>query len=94
MSYLLSIDLVSVCLKHVAYEYAKRGARLVLVARREDHLRAVANKARKIGSSEVIAVAADVSKVEDCKRFVEEAVNHFGQCKCLRKVFIFNFLFL
>ena len=45
MSYLLSIDLVSVCLKHVAYEYAKRGARLVLVARREDRLRAVANKA-------------------------------------------------
>ncbi|XP_075660740.1 11-beta-hydroxysteroid dehydrogenase A-like [Castanea sativa] len=65
--------------EHVAYEYAKRGARLVLVARRDDRLQAVANKARKIGSPEVIVVAADVSKVEDCKRFVEEAVNHFGQ---------------
>nr|POE79218.1 11-beta-hydroxysteroid dehydrogenase-like 2 [Quercus suber] len=62
--------------EHVAYEYARRGARLVLVARRVDRLQVVADKARQIGSLEVIVVAADVSKVEDCKRFVEEAVNH------------------
>ncbi|KAK4569112.1 hypothetical protein RGQ29_004489 [Quercus rubra] len=65
--------------EHVAYEYASRGACLVLVARREDRLQAVADKARQIGSPKVIVVAADVSKFEDCKRFVEETVNHFGQ---------------
>uniref|UniRef100_A0A2N9J4J0 Ketoreductase domain-containing protein n=1 Tax=Fagus sylvatica TaxID=28930 RepID=A0A2N9J4J0_FAGSY len=65
--------------EHVAYEYARRGARLVLVARREDSLRTVADKARELGSPEVIVVRADVSKVEECKRFVEEAVNHFGR---------------
>ncbi|XP_030968008.1 11-beta-hydroxysteroid dehydrogenase-like 2 [Quercus lobata] len=65
--------------EHVAYEYAKRGARLALVARREDCLRVVANKACKLGSPEVIVLRANVSKVEECKRFVDEAVSHFGQ---------------
>nr|POE84394.1 11-beta-hydroxysteroid dehydrogenase-like 3 [Quercus suber] len=74
---MLHIDFVS--LKHVAYEYAKRGARLALVTRREDRLLVVANKARKLGSPEVIVSCADVSKVEECKRFVDEAVSHFGR---------------
>ncbi|GMY15158.1 11-beta-hydroxysteroid dehydrogenase 1B-like [Fagus crenata] len=65
--------------EHVAYEYARKRARLALVARRGDRLRAVADKARELGSPEVIVVCADVSKVEECKRFVDEAVNHFGQ---------------
>uniref|UniRef100_A0A7N2M950 Uncharacterized protein n=1 Tax=Quercus lobata TaxID=97700 RepID=A0A7N2M950_QUELO len=64
--------------EHVAYEYAKRGARLALVARREDRLQAVADKARKLGSPEVVVVRADVSKVEECERIVNETVNHFG----------------
>ncbi|KAK7853549.1 11-beta-hydroxysteroid dehydrogenase 1b [Quercus suber] len=62
----------------MSYEYAKRGARLALVARREDRLQAVADKARKLGSPEVVVVRADVSKVEECERFVNETVNHFG----------------
>uniref|UniRef100_A0A2N9J1X4 Uncharacterized protein n=1 Tax=Fagus sylvatica TaxID=28930 RepID=A0A2N9J1X4_FAGSY len=65
--------------EHVAYEYARRGACLVLVARREDCLQKVADKARELRSPEVIVVRADVSKVEECKRFVEEALNHFGR---------------
>ncbi|KAK4594235.1 hypothetical protein RGQ29_018068 [Quercus rubra] len=65
--------------KHVAYGYAKRGVRLALVARREDCLQVVANKARKLGSPEVIVLCADVSKVEECKRFVDEAdINFWG----------------
>jgi NAD(P)-dependent dehydrogenase (short-subunit alcohol dehydrogenase family) len=75
--------LIFVSLKHVAYEYARRGACLVLVARREDCLQKVADKARELRSPEVIVVRADVSKVEECKRFVEEALNHFGRCKCM-----------
>ncbi|XP_010250644.1 PREDICTED: 11-beta-hydroxysteroid dehydrogenase 1B-like [Nelumbo nucifera] len=65
--------------EHLAYEYGRRGARLVLVARRENSLREVAKKAGQLGSPDVLVVRADVSKVEDCKRFIQEAVNHFGR---------------
>lgn len=67
-------------LKHIAYEYARRSACLVLVARREERLRAVADKARKLGSPDVIFICADVSVLDDCKRFVNESINHFGRC--------------
>ncbi|XP_022737761.1 11-beta-hydroxysteroid dehydrogenase-like 4A [Durio zibethinus] len=65
--------------EHLAYEYARRGARLSLVARRTDRLQKVADKARQLGSPDVIVITADVSKIEDCKRFVDMTVNHFGQ---------------
>ncbi|KAF5191206.1 11-beta-hydroxysteroid dehydrogenase-like [Thalictrum thalictroides] len=68
--------------EHLAYEYAKKGARLSLVARREKKLQEVAEKARKFGSPDAIFICGDVSKSNDCKRFVEETVNHFGRCKC------------
>ncbi|XP_042482360.1 11-beta-hydroxysteroid dehydrogenase A-like [Macadamia integrifolia] len=65
--------------EHLAYEYAKKGAYLVLVARREESLRKVAEKASNLGSPDVLVVAADVSLVDQCKRFIDEAVNHFGR---------------
>ncbi|KAL3535069.1 hypothetical protein ACH5RR_003530 [Cinchona calisaya] len=65
--------------EHLTYEYAKRGACLVIIARRENLLKDVAEKARKLGSPDVVPIRADVLKVDDCKRFVEEAVNHFGR---------------
>ncbi|KDP22588.1 hypothetical protein JCGZ_26419 [Jatropha curcas] len=65
--------------EHIAYEYARKGARLALAARREDRLQAVADKARKLGSPDVIAMRTDVSRIEDCKRFIDEAFNHFGR---------------
>ncbi|KAB1217491.1 11-beta-hydroxysteroid dehydrogenase 1B, partial [Morella rubra] len=65
--------------EHLAYEYAERGACLALVARRENRLREVAATAYQLGSPEVIVIRADVSKVEDCKRFVEETVERFGR---------------
>ncbi|KAJ9568534.1 hypothetical protein OSB04_004500 [Centaurea solstitialis] len=64
--------------EHLAYEYAKRGARLALVARREELLKVVAEKARDMGSPDVIVISADVSKLDDCKSFVDETINHFG----------------
>ncbi|KAJ9559720.1 hypothetical protein OSB04_004880 [Centaurea solstitialis] len=65
--------------EHLAYEYARRGASLVLVARREELLATVARKAMEIGSPEAIVIKADVSKLQDCKRFVDEAIKHFGK---------------
>ncbi|KAM1736879.1 hypothetical protein FF2_014888 [Malus domestica] len=65
--------------EHLAYEYARRGACLALVARRENRLRDVANTVICFGSPDVLAITADVSRVEDCKRFVDVTVNHFGR---------------
>lgn len=68
-------------MQQMAYEYARRGAYLVIVARREDLLKNVAEKALKLGSPDVYPICADVVNVEDCKRSVDEAVRHFGRCK-------------
>ncbi|KAJ4973249.1 hypothetical protein NE237_006423 [Protea cynaroides] len=65
--------------EQLAYQYAKRGAWLVLVARRENGLQQVAETARELGSLDVLTVRADVSKLEDCKRFIDEALDHFGR---------------
>ncbi|GMN56593.1 hypothetical protein TIFTF001_025704 [Ficus carica] len=65
--------------EHLAYEYAKRGASLALAARREDRLQSVAAKSVRLGSPDAFVIRADVSKVEDCKRLVDQTVNHFGQ---------------
>ncbi|XP_038684986.1 11-beta-hydroxysteroid dehydrogenase A-like isoform X1 [Tripterygium wilfordii] len=67
--------------ENLAYEYARRGDCLALVARRQNRLRAVADNALEIGSPDVIAINGDVSKVEDCRRSVEETINHFGRCE-------------
>lgn len=66
-------------MQQIAYEYAKRGANLVLVARREQRLRVVSNKAKEIGANHVIIIAADVIKEDDCRRFITQAVNYYGR---------------
>ncbi|CAD5325109.1 unnamed protein product [Arabidopsis thaliana] len=65
--------------EHVAYEYAKRGAYLALVARRRDRLEIVAETSRQLGSGDVIIIPGDVSNVEDCKKFIDETIHHFGK---------------
>lgn len=68
-------------MQSLAYEYAKKGACLVLAARRERSLQEVADTARYLGSPDVVVVRADVSKVDDCRRIVDQTMNHFGRCK-------------
>ncbi|XP_027915984.1 11-beta-hydroxysteroid dehydrogenase 1B-like [Vigna unguiculata] len=65
--------------EHLAYEYAKRGARLALVARRENRIKEVAGNAKLLGSPDVITIPADVSRPQDCQRFVDSTINHFGR---------------
>ncbi|EEF51747.1 11-beta-hydroxysteroid dehydrogenase A [Ricinus communis] len=65
--------------EHLAYEYAKRGACLALVARREKRLRDVVYRAEEYGSPDVLMILADVQKVDDCNRLVEETISHFGR---------------
>ncbi|KAL8137558.1 hypothetical protein V2J09_003559 [Rumex salicifolius] len=64
--------------EHVAYEYAKRGARLALAARRKDRLTKVAEKARELGSPDTLIISADVSIPEHCEKMIQETVDHFG----------------
>ncbi|KAL5862614.1 hypothetical protein ACOSQ3_000128 [Xanthoceras sorbifolium] len=65
--------------KHLAYEYAMRGACLALVARREPQLREIATQAELLGSPNTIVIRGDVSKAEDCRNFVDVTVKHFGR---------------
>ncbi|EAY93903.1 hypothetical protein OsI_15676 [Oryza sativa Indica Group] len=65
--------------EQVAYRYARRGARLALVARREASLGEVAARARALGSPDVLAVPGDVARPDDCRRFVQATVEHFGR---------------
>ncbi|KAJ4973994.1 hypothetical protein NE237_007168 [Protea cynaroides] len=65
--------------EHLAYEYAKKGAYLALIARRAETLREVADKAAHLGSPDVLVIPADVSKVDQCKQFIDDVVNHFGK---------------
>ena len=67
--------------QNLAYEYAKRGAQLALVARRESSLEEAAEAARYYGSPEVITIAGDVSELSDCRRIIDDTMNHFGRCK-------------
>jgi short-subunit dehydrogenase len=60
-------------------ELSSRGAKLVLSARRMDRLEALN---RELGGSHV-CVSADVSKIEDCRRLVDEAMSRFGRIDTL-----------
>lgn len=55
-----------------AIEFARRGANLVLAARRRDRLDEVADSCRKLGVTCAVIVA-DVSRRDDCARLIAEA---------------------
>ncbi|HEY0142313.1 MAG TPA: SDR family NAD(P)-dependent oxidoreductase [Thermoanaerobaculia bacterium] len=58
--------------KAAAVEFARRGANLVLAARRTELLADVAGACQAIGVR-ATAVATDVTKPEDCRRLISEA---------------------
>ncbi|MFS7979199.1 putative 11-beta-hydroxysteroid dehydrogenase [Helianthus anomalus] len=66
----------------ITYEYAKLGAYLAIIARNkpESRLEQVAHRARELGSPDVLFIFADVSKVDECRMFVDETAKHFGRC--------------
>jgi NAD(P)-dependent dehydrogenase (short-subunit alcohol dehydrogenase family) len=61
----------------LAREFAERGARLVLVARRTERLVALASELRA-GGSEVLVCAGDVTRDGDLERATEQAQKTFG----------------
>lgn len=66
----------------MAYEYAKLGAHLAIIATRksESRLKQVADRARELGSPDVLFMFADVSKIDECRTFVDNTIRHFGRC--------------
>jgi short-subunit dehydrogenase len=63
----------------IAKRLGRDGKRLVLAARREDHLRTVAADAESLGAAAVIIVPTDVTKRDDVMRLRDEAIKAFGQ---------------
>lgn len=64
--------------KAIAFELAKEGAKVTICARREEILMKTAEEIRNKTGSEVIAVKADVRKVEDIEKVVTETVKKYG----------------
>ncbi|KAL4559658.1 hypothetical protein LXL04_031801 [Taraxacum kok-saghyz] len=65
--------------EQIAYEYAKKRANLVLVARRDQRLHGISENAKRLGAPNVLIMAADVVKEDDCRRFVNETINYYGR---------------
>jgi len=61
-----------------AERLASEGCKVVICARREDHLRRVASDIAERTGADVLGVRADVSLAADIERLVETTSNHFG----------------
>jgi NAD(P)-dependent dehydrogenase (short-subunit alcohol dehydrogenase family) len=66
----------------LALMMAKEGAKLVISARAEGRLSAIAEEVRSVGG-EIIAVSADVVKRDHCRNVVDKAVERFGKIDVL-----------
>jgi short-subunit dehydrogenase len=66
--------------------FAEGGADVVLVARREGPLRALAEAVTAAYGQRALAVPADASDVEQCRRIVETTVETFGRVDTLVNV--------
>ena len=64
--------------KAVAMEFARSGAHVALVARRQGPLDQAKAEIEKVGAGKVIAVAADIRLAGDCRRAVAEAEAALG----------------
>ena len=62
--------------------FCKEGAKVVIAARREEENRKIVDEITAQGG-EIIAVQADLSKMEDCKRVVDETIQRFGRIDIL-----------
>lgn len=65
-----------------ARSLAREGARVVGVARRAERAAAVADELRSAGFS-MTALAGDVSRTEDCERFIDAVVHEHGRIDAL-----------
>ena len=69
--------------KAVALGLAQEGARVAICARSKDTLEAAAQEITAQTGSEVLAVAADLTRAEDAQRAVDATVTRFGRIDIL-----------
>ena len=65
--------------EQIAYLYAKHGAKVVLVARRESVLQQVAQRCLKLGASQAHVVPADLSSSEEAQRVIQTSIELLGE---------------
>lgn len=65
--------------KAIAHAFAREGAKVSICARGEAKLRAAAEEIERQTRGEVLAVAADVTRAEDVRRFVGSSAERFGR---------------
>ncbi len=68
--------------KALVYEFAKRGAKIVMGARNTEELKIIEDDLKSQGT-EIISVQTDVSNELDCKNLVEKAHERFGKIDTL-----------
>ncbi|GAB6930428.1 SDR family oxidoreductase [Paenibacillus sp. JCM 10914] len=66
-----------------AVTFALEGAKVAICARDEEQLAAAADHIRHATASEVLAIAADVTKPEECIQAVSDTVQHYGRLDIL-----------
>ena len=71
----------------IARLLAAEGARVAMVARKEEPLEAAARQIADETGSETCAIAADIRRADDCARIVETALGRFGRVDVLARVF-------
>ncbi len=68
--------------KALAFEFASKNAVLVIAARNEAKLEAVAEELKMQGTT-VTTVVADVSSEEDCRKLIDDTINRYGKLDIL-----------
>jgi short-subunit dehydrogenase len=67
-----------------AREFGREGAKVVIAARRVDKLQALANEISAMGNgAECLVVQADLSKLEDIQRLIDETLGKYGRIDIL-----------
>eukprot|EP00898_Chlorokybus_atmophyticus_P008402 jgi/Chlat1/8563/Chrsp82S07983 len=81
--------------KELAKEFARRGAKVFMCARRERMLQDLAREASRLGSPDVAIRVTDVKREDECKAMVMECVERFGRLDflCLNAGAAHSFLF-
>lgn len=67
----------------IARLLAAEGARVAMVARKEEPLNAAARQVAEETGSETCAISADIRRADDCARIVETALGRFGRVDVL-----------
>jgi 3-oxoacyl-[acyl-carrier protein] reductase len=67
----------------IAEEFAREGAKVVMCSREEAGIGAAAREIADATKGETLAVTADLSKKEDCERFIRSGLEKFGRMDVL-----------